>query len=108
MSLSRFFILMGAVWCLINLAISLLATAVMVACLDPASCSDLALETANTWRPLFWWALPVFAAGTYYGFRTTWPDLKNLYMHARRRRAPATPAGTPSADASQSSRTNRP
>lgn len=93
MSLSHFFILMGAVWCLINLLISLLATVVMVACMDPSACSDLAIETANTWRPLFWWALPVFAAGTYYGFRTTWPDIKRLWSAARQRRATARARG---------------
>jgi hypothetical protein len=84
LSFSHVLIFMGAVWCLINLLISLLATVVMVACLNPASCSDLAIETANTWRPLFWWALPAFAAGTYYGFRTTWPTLKELFTRARR------------------------
>ena len=89
MTLSKFFFLLGGIWCLANLAISLVGTVVMLGCLDPSTCSDLANETARTWRPLFWWVLPLFGAGTYFGFRSTWPDIKRIWAEARQRRAAA-------------------
>lgn len=90
MSFSHFFVLLGAVWSLVNLFVGLVAGAVTLACgMDPASCSDLALETVTTWQRLLWWYIPLFAFGTYFGFKTVWPDLRRIFGEiraARRRR----------------------
>jgi hypothetical protein len=83
MARSCMFIRLDAVWCLLNLVIALLATAVLLGRLDPTRCSDRALETANSWRLLFCWVLPLLGAGTCFGLRATWPEIKKLRADAR-------------------------
>lgn len=85
MSFSNFFVLLGAIWSLINFVVGLLAASIVLTCGGaPDDCSDLALQAAAAWQNHYWWFILLFGVTTYVGFRTVWPDLRRISRQLRK------------------------
>lgn len=80
MSLAKICILLGAIWSVFCLGMSLLGGAVVLFCTSPdiPECGFSGVEVARQWRPVAALAITFFAAGAFFGFRTVAPDLKRL------------------------------
>jgi hypothetical protein len=85
MKLHRIAILLGALWCTYCLGISLLGAAVALWCVSPdiPTCGFTGYQVGSWWARAAWFAVPLFAAGTFYGFRSVYPDIKDLIHRLR-------------------------
>lgn len=75
MTFERVLILLGALWCAICTCICVVGGVVAIACNHPDACVDPGYEAARTWAKLAWWTIPMFGAGTFFGFKAVWPYL---------------------------------
>jgi hypothetical protein len=76
MNLERILILAGAIWCSICACICVVGGVVAIACNQPDACVDPGFEAARVWSRLAWWTIPMFGAGSFFGFRAVWPHLR--------------------------------
>jgi hypothetical protein len=82
MKLHRIAILLGALWCTYCLVISLLGAAVALVCVSPdiPACGFAGYEAGSWWARAAWFAVPLFGAGAFFGFRTVYPDLQRIVL----------------------------
>lgn len=75
MKFDRLFVLLGTLWCALWLfvwgAVSILGVISANLCEDGTCGAE-----PSSLHTVAWWAIPVFAAGTYFGAKSVWRDVK--------------------------------
>jgi hypothetical protein len=81
MKLDRFFVLAGTLWCALWLCVWVSVTGLSVISINlcgDGSCD--ASSAVDTLRNISWWAIPLFGAGTYFGCRSIWPNIRAAFQ----------------------------
>lgn len=75
MKFDRLLVLLGTLWCalwlLVWVAVSIMGLIAANLCED-GTCG----ATPSSLHTVAWWAIPLFAACTYFGAKSIWPDVK--------------------------------
>lgn len=87
MNFAKTSIFLAAIWCTFCLGVSLVGGAVAILCNSPdiPQCGYSGFDAGRQWAKIAPFAITIFAAGAFYGFRLVRSDIKQAFARITRR-----------------------